>query len=64
MFGYVYWATTKYIEGRYDNMILSDRRALLDTYARTGREGLMRDLTSRYAASPMDGDVYLLADAA
>jgi signal transduction histidine kinase len=63
LFGYVYWSTTKYIEGRYDNMILSDRRALLDTYARTGREGLMRDLTSRYATSPLDGDIYLLADA-
>jgi signal transduction histidine kinase len=62
LFGYVYWSTTKYIKERYDGMIVADRRAMLDTYARAGREGLVRELGSHAAASPMDGDIYLLAD--
>ncbi len=34
LFGYVYWSTTKYVKQRYDNLIVADRRALLDTFAR------------------------------
>jgi signal transduction histidine kinase len=63
LFGYVYWSTTKYIKQRYDTMIAADCRELLDTFARSGREGLIGELRSHAASTPTDGDVYLLADA-
>jgi signal transduction histidine kinase len=62
LFGYVYWSTTKYIKQRHDTMIAADNRELLDSFARAGREGLIRELRSHEATSPADGDVYLLAD--
>jgi signal transduction histidine kinase len=63
LFGYVYWSTTKYVKQRYDNMVVADRRELFDTFARKGRDGLAKELAERAAAAPMDGDIYLLADA-
>jgi signal transduction histidine kinase len=63
LFGYVYLATTKYVKQRYDNMVVADRRELLDTFARLGREGLAKELTTLGANTPPDGDIYLLADA-
>jgi signal transduction histidine kinase len=63
LFGYVYWSTTKYVKYRYDNMIVGDRRELLATFARSGREGLIKLLATRNADALTDGDVYLLADA-
>jgi len=63
LFGYVYWSTTRYVKQRYDTMVIADRRELLDTYARSGREGLIRELRVHEANAPSDGDVYLLADA-
>ncbi len=63
LFGYVYWSTTKYVKQRYDTMILSDRRALLATFARSGLDGLARELKDHADKSPLDGDIYLLADA-
>jgi len=63
LFGYVYWSTTKYVKQRYDNVIMADRRELLDTFARLGRDGLARELELHHASTPGDGDVYLLADA-
>ena len=63
LFGYVYWSTTKYVKQRYDNMILSDRRELLDIFNRSGRDQLARELSAHSQNSPLDGDVYLLADA-
>ena len=63
LFGYVYWSTTKYVKQRYDTMIVTDRRALLGTLARSGREGLIRELSTHAATAPRDGDVYLLAEA-
>lgn len=65
LFGYVYFATTKYVKQRYDNMVVADRRELLETFARKGREGLAQELASRAAASnpALEGDVYVLADA-
>ena len=63
LFGYVYWSTTRYVKQRYDTMVVVDRRELLDTFARGGREGLIRELRSHQADTPADGDVYMLADA-
>jgi signal transduction histidine kinase len=63
LFGYVYWSTTRYVKQRYDNMIIADRHELLDTYARSGREGLARELNTHGETAPADGDIYLLADA-
>jgi signal transduction histidine kinase len=63
LFGYVYWSTAKYVKQRYDNMIVADRRELVDTFARLGREGLTKELAAHIANTPLDGDVYLLADA-
>ena len=63
LFGYVYWSTTRYVRQRYDNMIVADRRELLDTFGRGGREALIRELAVHGASAPTDGDVYLLADA-
>ncbi len=64
LFGYVYWATTKYVKQRYDNMVVADRRELLDVFARKGRDGLVLELASRTATSnpAVEGDVYLLTD--
>jgi len=62
LFGYVYWSTTKYVKQRYDTMVVADRHELLDTFARAGREGLIRELRSHEADTPADGDIYLLAD--
>jgi signal transduction histidine kinase len=62
LFGYVYWSTTKYVKQRYDTMIVTDRRALLETLARSGREGLIRELSTHAATAPLDGDVYLLSE--
>ena len=61
LFGYVYWSTTTYIKKRYDTMVAADSRELLGTFARTGREGLIRELRSHEATAPADGDVYILA---
>ena len=55
LFGYVYWSTTKYVKQRYDTMIVTDRRALLGTLARSGREGLIRELSTHAATAPRDG---------
>lgn len=63
LFGYVYWSTTKYVKQRYDNMIVTDRRELLDTYAHGGRDALVRELSTHAANAPMDSDIYLLTDA-
>ena len=62
LFGYVYWSTTRYVKQRYDTMVVGDRRELLDTFARRGRDGLIRELRSHEADTPADGDVYVLAD--
>ena len=62
LFGYVYWATTKYVAKRYDTMIVGDRRELLQTFGQGGREALVKELTTRGGETP-DGDVFLLADA-
>jgi signal transduction histidine kinase len=63
LFGYVYWATTKYVKQRFDNLAVADRRELLDTFARTGRDGLAKELATHAANTPLDGDIYLLVDA-
>jgi signal transduction histidine kinase len=63
LFGYVYWSTTRYVRQRYDNMIVADRQELLATFARDGRDGLARELSTHMNNAPPDGDVYLLADA-
>src|ERR1043166_6942925 len=62
LFGYVYWSTTKYVKQRYDTMIVTDRRALLETLARSGREGLIRELSTSAGTSPLHGDVYFLSE--
>jgi signal transduction histidine kinase len=62
LFGYVYWSTTRYVKQRYYTMVVGDRRELLDTFARRGRDGLIRELRSHEADTPADGDVYVLAD--
>ena len=62
LFGYVYWSTTKYVKQRYDTMVVGDRRELLDTFSRSGRDGLIRELRAHEADTPEDGDVYVLAD--
>jgi signal transduction histidine kinase len=63
LFGYVYWSTTRYVKQRYDTMIVADRRELLAIFARDGRDGLARELRAHVNNAPLDGDVYLLADA-
>lgn len=62
LFGYVYWATTKYVTQRYDTLVMADRHELLDIFARSGREGLIRTLKSHSESDATDGDVYVLAD--
>jgi len=63
LFGYVYLATTDYVQHRYDSIVLADRRGLLDIFNRSGRDGLLRELKEHSEVSPSDGDVYLLVDA-
>jgi len=63
LFGYVYWSTTRYVKQRYDTMVVSDHRELLDIFKRSGREGLARELRVHADNTPLDGDIYLLADA-
>ena len=62
LFGYVYWSTTKFIKQRYDTMVVGDRHELLEVFARSGREGLIRTLKSHSDDGATDGDVYVLAD--
>src|SRR5258708_39709390 len=44
-------------------MIATDRSALVDPFARSVREHVIRELSTHAATAPMDGDVYLLSEA-
>lgn len=62
--GYVYWSTVSYLSETTDRSIAREAVVLSDTYADTGRNGLVA-LADRLAArDDPDGWVYLLTDAA
>jgi signal transduction histidine kinase len=63
LFGYVYWSTTTFVLSQSDSAIAAMRDNLRKAYDLGGRDALARAIADRVAASPLHGDIYLLADA-
>jgi signal transduction histidine kinase len=62
IFAYVYLATASYVRSRSDRAILTEVASLKETYARTGREGLVALIGARLADPSFADRVYLLVD--
>src|SRR5215470_3899063 len=60
--GYVYWATTDYVHGRYDRAIADDRASLVQAYEQGGRGALVNLIGQRIAGRGFEGGIYLLLD--
>jgi signal transduction histidine kinase len=60
--GYVYWATTDYVHGRYDRAIADDRASLVQAYENAGRHALVNLINQRIAGRGFEAGIYLLLD--
>src|SRR5215813_4303758 len=62
LLGYVYWATTDYVHRQSDRAIAADRASLVQTYERTGRDGLASLVGQRVAGRELEAGIYVLLD--
>src|SRR5215469_14471141 len=62
LLGYVYWATTDYVHRQSDRAIAADRASLVQTYERTGRDGLASLVAQRVAGRELEAGIYVLLD--
>ena len=61
--GYVYWSTVTYVDEILDHSIETETAALLETFATSGRRGLISFIDRRLADKFFDDWAYLLTDA-
>jgi signal transduction histidine kinase len=62
LLGYVYWATTDYVNGRCDHAILADRAFLVEAYEKAGRDALVSLIEQRNVRRGFADGIYLLLD--
>ncbi len=62
IFSYVYLSTSDYVRSRSDRAIMTEYSSLRETYARSGRSGLIDLIRQRMADRSFAGHVYVLAD--
>lgn len=64
IFAYVYLSTSSYVRARLDRSIMDEFASLRDTYARSGRDGLIDLIRRRTADDHLADHVYVLVDPA
>jgi signal transduction histidine kinase len=59
---YVYWSTVAYLDEMLDQSVKTETAALIETFSRSGRIGLMSQINARISDKFFDSWVYLLTD--
>ena len=62
IFSYVYWSTSAYVRSRSDSAIAAEAASLRETYAQSGRDGLIGLIRQRSADPAFADHFYLLVD--
>jgi len=63
LFGYVYFSADSFVRSQTDRTIAAEYEILRKTYESGGRGGLVALIKKRIANRPIEGSLYLLADA-